>query len=138
VSCILKFASGAIASLVATFGIWGADLPRLQIYGPGGVLNAPDPNTFTGPIGVNLHADADGWRAVPVADEDADGEPNRRGIGVLDMLQAAAEGRPPRASGELAYHVLDVLQSVNDSAAGGRHIDVRSTCERPLPMPLPA
>jgi predicted dehydrogenase len=135
VSSVLRFGSGAIANLVATFGLWGPDLPQLQVYGAGGVLNAPDPNTFFGPVSLNLHADEVGWRNLAVEDEYADADKNRRGIGVIDMVRAAAERRPPRASGELAYHVLDVLQSVTDSTAGGRHVDVRSTCERPVPLP---
>jgi predicted dehydrogenase len=136
VSCILEFASGALANLVASFGIWGADLPQLQVYGPDGVLNGPDPNTFGGPITVKLHADEAGWRDLPLRGDQAAANPNRRGVGVLDMVQAAAEGRPPRASGVFAYHVLDVMQSVADSTAGGRHVEVASTCERPIPLPI--
>jgi predicted dehydrogenase len=134
VSSILEFGSGALANLVATFGVWGADLPSLQIYGPEGVLNAPDPNTFGGPISANLHADEGGWRDVPLAGERDDRTPNRRGIGVIDMVRAVAERRPPRASGQLAYHVLDVMQSVADSTTSGRHIAVASTCERPITL----
>jgi predicted dehydrogenase len=135
VSCILEFGSGALANLVATFGIWGADLPGLQIYGPDGVLNAPDPNTFGGPLSANLHPDGGGWRDVPLIDESGDAHRNRRGIGGIDLVRAVAEGRPPRASGELAHHVLDVMQSVGESTTSGRHIELASTCVRPAPLP---
>ncbi|HSP20047.1 MAG TPA: Gfo/Idh/MocA family oxidoreductase [Myxococcaceae bacterium] len=135
VSCILEFAGGALANLVASVGSWGPDLPKLQIYGPDGVLDGPDPNTFGGPIRANLHADEGGWRDLLLPGDTVDSSPNQRGIGVLDMVAALAEGRPPRASGDLAYHVLDVLQSVSDSAANGRQIEVASTCERPQPLP---
>jgi len=57
VSCILQFASGALVNLVATFGIWGADLPRLQLHGGDGILAAPDPNTFGGPVMANLRSE---------------------------------------------------------------------------------
>jgi predicted dehydrogenase len=135
VSALFEFRSGAIANLVATFGIWGADLPQLQIYGGDGVLDAPDPNTFGGPIRANLHADKRGWREVPLSGDDIDRNPNLRGIGVIEMVRAVSDGRPPRASGVFAHHVLDVMQSVADSTAGRRHIDVESTCERPTPVP---
>jgi len=135
VSCVLEFASGALANVVATFGIWGGDLPKLQVYGPDGVLNAPDPNTFGGPLSANLHRDELGWRDLPLDGDDGHTDRNRRGIGVIDLVRGLAEGRPPRASGELAYHVLDVLQSVADSTAGGRHIKLASTCLRPAPLP---
>jgi predicted dehydrogenase len=138
VSAVLEFESGTLANVVASFGIWGTDLPTLQVYGSDGVLNAPDPNTFGGPISANLHADQAGWRDVPVEGEPEAGNPNWRGIGVIDLVRAVAEGRPARASGVLAHHVLDVLQSVGESTASGGHIDVISTCERPTPVPIGA
>jgi predicted dehydrogenase len=135
VTCILQFASGVLATLVATFGIWGGDLPRIQLYGSGGVLNAPDPNTFGGPLRANLYADGAGWRDLPLAYDHTDGCRNCRGLGVIEMVEALAEGRPPRASAAIAQHVLDVLDSVLESAAAGRHVAVASTCERPSPLP---
>jgi predicted dehydrogenase len=134
VSCVLEFASGELVNLVATFGLWGADLPRLQLFGAGGVLSAPDPNTFNGPISANLHADELGWRELPLRYDHTAHCHNCRGLGVIEMADALAAGRPPRASGALAYHVLDVIQSVGESAAGGVHVDVHSTCERPSPL----
>ncbi|HXM55202.1 MAG TPA: gfo/Idh/MocA family oxidoreductase, partial [Candidatus Dormibacteraeota bacterium] len=136
VTCILQFASGALVNLVATFGLWGADLPKLQLHGAGGVLDLPDPNTFGGPVRANVHADELGWRELPLAYDHTDGCRNCRGIGVIEMSEARASGRQPRASAEIAYHVLDVIQCVDESAAGGHHVDVTSTCERPEPLPV--
>jgi predicted dehydrogenase len=135
VTGILQFENGALVNLVAAFGVWGVDLPRLQLYGTDGVLNSPDPNTFGGPITANLYADEAGSRDVPLAYDHTDECRNCRGIGVIDMVQAAAEGRPPRASGAMAYHVLDVMQAVTESSASDRHVEVTSTCERPPPLP---
>jgi hypothetical protein len=45
-------------------------------------------------------------------------------------------GRPHRASGDLAYHVLDIMQSILDAATAGRRLTIESTCERPAPLPL--
>ena len=51
-----------------------------------------------------------------------------RGVGVLEMARAIRAGRAPRASGELAYHVLDVLLSIEESAArGGAPVTVGSS-----------
>ena len=136
VSAILQFESGALVNLVAAFGIWDAGLPRLQVYGSGGVLNLPDANTFGGPVTANLYADEAGWREVPLAYGHTDHCRNCRGLGVVEMAGAVREGRAPRASGAVAYHVLDVMQSVTESASEGRHVVVESTCERPEPLPL--
>ena len=135
VTCILQFASGVLATLITTFGISGGGLPRMQIYGSGGVLNAPDPNAFGGPIRVKLDADGAGWRDVPLAYGHTDGCENCRGLGVIEMAQALAKGRSPRASAVIAYHVLDVILSISESAAAKRHVAVASTCERPTPLP---
>jgi predicted dehydrogenase len=65
---------------------------------------------------------------------------NSRGLGVADMAHALRSGRPHRASGALAYHVLDAMHAFLDSSQEGRHIELQSTCERPAPLPtgLPA
>jgi predicted dehydrogenase len=136
VTSILQFESGALANMVTAFGIWGADLPKLQVHGSGGVLNVPDPNTFGGPITANLHSDEEGWRDLPLAYDHTDHCRNCRGIGVIEMAQAVREGRAPRASGAIAHHVLDVMQSLAESALSGRHVEVATTCERPSPLPL--
>lgn len=46
----LEFASGPIATLIMSFDIHAADLPRIEIYGTRGTLSVPDPNTFGGPV----------------------------------------------------------------------------------------
>ena len=63
----------------------------------------------------------------------------QRGIGPADMAYALRYHRPHRASGELAYHVLDIMHAFDDSSRSGTHIELKSTCPRPaaLPMGLP-
>jgi predicted dehydrogenase len=135
VTSILRFENEALVNLVAAFGVWGADVPRLQVYGAGGVLDVPDPNTFGGPVRVNRHDEDGFWRDVPLAYHHTDHCRNCRGLGVADLAEAVREGRSPRASGAMAYHVLDVMQSIAESASEERHVEVASTCERPSPMP---
>ncbi|MFA4842099.1 MAG: gfo/Idh/MocA family oxidoreductase, partial [Agrococcus sp.] len=50
-----------------------------------------------------------------------------RGLGVLDMARAIAADRPHIATGELGYHVFDVLLSAQDSAATGQYLEIEST-----------
>jgi predicted dehydrogenase len=55
---------------------------------------------------------------------------------IEDIADAVATGRPHRATGDQAAHVVDVLDAVRRSAAeDGRAVEVRSTFERPAPMP---
>jgi len=59
-----------------------------------------------------------------------------RAIGVADMAYALRSGPPHRATGELAYHVLDAMHAFHEASASDRHVRLESTCERPSPLPL--
>ncbi|MCJ1698078.1 gfo/Idh/MocA family oxidoreductase, partial [Rathayibacter caricis] len=56
-----------------------------------------------------------------------------RGLGLLDMVRAIAEGRPHVATGELGFHVLDVMLSAQESAESGGFVAVDSTLSAPVP-----
>jgi len=132
IASTLQFASGAIGTIITSFDVWASQLPRIEIYGTEGSLAVPDPNGFGGPVFVRRAGDNE-WRPVPLTHGYAE---NSRGIGVADMAYALRSGRAHRASGALAYHVLDVMQATLDSPRAGRHIDVESTCERPAALPM--
>jgi predicted dehydrogenase len=132
VAGVLDFASGAVGMILTTFDVWGANLPRIEVYGTAGSLSVPDPNTFGGPIQV-LRKNEKEWREVPLAFGYAE---NSRGLGVSDMADAIAAARPHRAAGELMYHVLDAMEGLHDASSSGRHVQLASACERPAPLPL--
>jgi hypothetical protein len=50
------------------------------------------------------------------------------------MAHAIRTGRKPRAGLELMFHVLDIMQAVHEASERGRHMKLRSTCERPEPF----
>ena len=60
---------------------------------------------------------------------------NWRSLGVADMAESLNEDYPHRASGKLAYHVLDVMLPLEESAEQKKELEVKSTCKRPLAMP---
>jgi predicted dehydrogenase len=130
----LEFESGPIATLLISFDVWAHNLPRIEIYGSEGSLSVPDPNTFGGPVQLKLSGDSD-WRDVPLTHPYAE---NSRGLGASDMALALAEGRPHRASGELALHVLDLMESVEEAFVTGQYVKPRTTARRPAPMPMEA
>jgi hypothetical protein len=59
---------------------------------------------------------------------------NCRGLGLADMAAGLRSGAAHRASGEMAYHVLEVMHAVETASREGRHIEIASTCERPEPL----
>lgn len=132
VAGVMDFACGAVGTMIMTFDVWAANLPRIEIYGTEGSMSVPDPNGFGGPVLVRRMGGNE-WKEVPHTHGYLD---NARGIGVADMAYGLRSGRPHRANGELAYHVLDCMHAFHDASAQGRHIDVQSTCDRPAPLPL--
>ncbi len=131
VAGVLDFTSGAVATIITSFDVWGAHLPTIEIYGTEGSLAVPDPNSFGGPVKL-LRKGTKEWVDVPLAFAYAE---NSRGLGVADMADAVAKDRPHRASGEVMYHVLDVMEGIHDASRTGRCFAPKSTCERPAPLP---
>ncbi|SCD93404.1 Predicted dehydrogenase [Streptomyces sp. DvalAA-14] len=130
VTGILEHAGGALSTLVMSFDIHAARLPRIEVHGTDGSLSVPDPNGFAGP--VELYSSGS-WQPLPVSA----GHPGAgRGIGLADLADALAAGRPHLASAELAEHVLDVMLTLLDAAQRGTALAVTSSCERPAPVPL--
>jgi predicted dehydrogenase len=132
VAGIMDFANGAVGTIVTSFDVWAAQVPRIEIYGTEGSLSVPDPNGFGGPVLVR-RAGASDWSEVPLTHGYAK---NSRGIGVADMAYALRSGRPQRANGDMAYHVLDIMHAFHDASREGRHVELSSTCTRPAPLPL--
>jgi predicted dehydrogenase len=129
---VIDFANGAVGTLLMSFDVWAAELPRIEIYGTAGSLSVPDPNSFGGPVRVRREG-AQAWSEVPLTHGYFE---NSRGLGVADMADAIQTKRPHRASGELAFHVLDAMQAFLDASTAQRHIELGSTCSRPQPLPL--
>jgi hypothetical protein len=59
-------------------------------------------------------------------------------VGLLDMAAALHLRRPHRANGDLALHVLEVLDAFERSSVEGRHVMIETPCERPEPLSLGA
>jgi predicted dehydrogenase len=131
VAGVLDFTNGAIGTIITSFDVWHAELPRIEIYGTEGTLSVPDPNTFGGPVLLRRY-DQKEWKEIPLSHEYSE---NSRGIGLADMAIALQTGRKHRASGELAFHVLDIMQGIHDASDQGIHYSPISTCERPEALP---
>lgn len=126
----MQMESGAIATMITSFDCWGHQLPRIEIYGSEASLSVPDPNRFDGPVLIQK-AGTRQWEEVPLSHSDE----VRRGIGVADMAYGLHYGRAHRATGELAYHVLDVMHTFYDAANQAKHVKVESSCAQPRPLP---
>ncbi len=128
---VMDFASGAVGTFTITSDAYDTGLPHIEIYGAKGSLRCIDPNNFGGTIYLRT---ADSPELVPV--ETVFGyNGNSRGVGVADMAAALRSGRPHRASGEMAYHAVDIVHAMHEASAQNRHIMLASTCAQPAALP---
>jgi predicted dehydrogenase len=130
-SALLELAGGVTANLVASFEAPGQYVCDLVVHGTHGVLALPDPNAFDGP--VRLRAGRQGWTDVQF---ESRGDRDARGIGLHDLAEAISAGRPHRASGELACHVVDVARTILTAAKRGRTLEVSTSVDRPPALPV--
>jgi len=130
VAGVLDFKTGAVGTIIMSFDIKASGLPRIEIYCEQGTISVPDPNTFNGPVKVKRSNKTE-WEDIALTYGYSD---NSRGLGVADMACALMSGRKHRASGELAFHVLDVMQSLHEASAKGKHITLSTTCKKPEAM----
>ncbi|HEX4792043.1 MAG TPA: Gfo/Idh/MocA family oxidoreductase, partial [Actinospica sp.] len=135
VTGVLEHGNGALSTLLMSFDVWAGVLPKVEVYGTGGSLSVPDPNGFAGEVRV-FRAEAKEWEPVP----ERGGYPGAsRGAGIGDLARAlAAGGGPHRTDGRLAYHVLDVMESLLAAGQSGGSVTVASTCDRPAAVPAGA
>jgi predicted dehydrogenase len=134
---IMEFAGGVVGTILMSFDVWNAQLPRIEIYGTQGTLSTPDPNGTGGPVKV-FRAGMNEWTEIPLTHPYGTDAYSGygRGIGVADLAYAIRTGRPARANGQLAFHVVDVMESIHDAAREGKYIDLATTCLQPKPLPL--
>jgi len=132
---VLSFASGSVGTLTASFDLWSDHLPHIEIYGTKGILRLPDPDKFDGDVLFKPNG-SDTWEVVaPVlalAGWLVKGG-RIRGLGVADLVDSLG-GRPQRTSAELAYHVLEILESVEAASTTESVVHLKTAPARPEPV----
>jgi predicted dehydrogenase len=134
VSAIAQFEGGGVSQSLFSFQSPLAKMGFVEVAGTEGTLIMPDPNAFTGEVKITraasfatIRKDPE-WKSVPIT-----GTVAGRGIGVLDMARSIRSNKRHLASGELAYHVLDILVSIDEAIESKSTVEVTSTVE---PVPL--
>jgi predicted dehydrogenase len=138
VQALLEFVSGAQVTFLASWDVWRHGLPHIELHGRKASLRLPDPNMFGGvleiakgtaePRVIDTREQPFGDATWPVA---APLEVNHRGLGLADMARGIIDGRPHRANGEVALHVLAVMAGILEAAAEQRRVTIAERRERP-------
>ncbi len=130
VSVIADFAGGAQSVSTLSWDSPHRRVGHVEIVGTDATLSIPDPNEFEGTLQIKRKGEED-WTAIP-----SEGAVGGRGLGPLDMARSIAAGTPHRASGRLAYHVLDVMASVTESIEQHAWVAVGSTVPETEAIPV--
>jgi predicted dehydrogenase len=127
----LIFRSGALVTVTLSFDVPKHSHLPYELYGTEASLLVPDPNWFGGEVKI-ARPRAEAWESVPVTLPYADA--NYRSLGAAEMAHAILADRPHRASGDLALHVLEVMEAFDLASQEERVIDIGTTIERPAPL----
>lgn len=129
ISSSMEFASGVVGNVTITTEYCGYYDVLLKIYGTEATLICPDPNSFGGEAIISCFGEEKlrEKAAGPLCGDS-------RGIGLADMTYAQRTGRPHRCNDQFAFHVLDAMSAVLDSAEQGTVVSLASTTDRPEPL----
>ena len=116
---VLRLEHGALATLTVSFEARGQYLSGMEIFGSEATLYLPDANSFGGE--VSLRRGRGEPEPVPYT---ADGAQETRGLGLHELVESMRAGRPHRASGALALHVLEAADAVIRSSTERAVIDL--------------
>jgi predicted dehydrogenase len=116
---LLEFRSGTTVTFGASWDVFRHSNHPIELHGTEGSLRLPDPDTFGG--AVSLSERGAEWRNFQSGDElygaknwpfAAPDRANYRMLGVADLARSLETGAMPRASGELALHVLEIMEAI--------------------------
>ena len=118
---------------------------HMEFYGTKGSIIGPDPNMFGGPILVSLREGGE-WKEHSTENmklgktnifnqsgrsNEAPTNANYRGVGLSEMIYSIENNKKHRCNGELALHVLDIIDSTILAAKTSKQTKMRTSCEKP-------
>jgi predicted dehydrogenase len=130
VVAVLELEDGVVARLTASFYVGPSKQRGFEVHGDTGSLYLPTWGEFDSRI--ELQQRGGEYATVAPLREPYPGNDWSRALS--DLAEAIDEGRPHRATGEHAAHVVEALEAAKLSADQGGSVDVRSTFARPEPF----
>lgn len=130
---LVEFAGGALVNVGMSWDVFRHSNQPIELHGSEGSLSLPDPDTFGGTLALSRKGEA--WQTIDTATMTYGGlnwpyaapdRANYRMLGVADLARSLKEGRRPRASGELALHVLEIMEGILEAARSGRPVSIEA------------
>tara|TARA_B110000438_G_C15815916_1_gene651935 strand:- start:1982 stop:3127 length:1146 start_codon:yes stop_codon:yes gene_type:complete len=144
----VEFKNGSIIQGFISFDVQNHLRNHMELYGTRGSMIVPDPNMFGGPVITSKELGSE-WNEFTVEDRylgktniinksvrsnEAPKQANYRGIGLSEMIYSIENNIEHRCNGNLALHVLDLIESTIKAAENGEEISLKTTCKKPKPF----
>ena len=139
---LVEFVSGTVVTIAMSWDVFRHSNMPLELHGTEGSLRLPDPDTFGGSVAISERGKP--WREIATDHTihgrinwpyNAPDRANYRMLGVADLAQSLRNGAKPRASGELALHVLDIMEAILDAGESGKPVDIAPSSCQPAALP---
>ncbi len=127
----VELASGPVIRLTTNFYVGQhSKQSGIEFHGDIGSLHLASWQNFNSPVEYAPYHKA--YEPVPYVKEPYAG--TEWGRSVVELAAAIAEGRPQRATGAQAAHVVEICCAISDSLQQGRPVEVTSNFTPPTPM----
>jgi predicted dehydrogenase len=133
---VLELESGVVVRVTASFYVGASYQRGIELHGDDGILHLPAWSDFSSRLLLSTTGDADDYAEVDLLRPGYPGTDWSRPI--VDLAAAIDEGRRPRASGEQAAHVVEILDAIDRSRRDGGPVAIESSFTRPAPLPWAA
>ncbi len=110
---VLRHEGGALSTLTVGFESNDQYISGLRVFGSEASLELPDANAFGGELRVRR-----GRGEPELVRYEERGAMETRGLGLDDLVESLRAGRPHRASGDLALHVLAAAEALAEDGGG--------------------
>lgn len=128
---LVEHASGTVTRLTANFYVPGGSKQiGIEFHGDDGSLYLHDWHNFESPVELRAYDTA--YAPAPLIKTPYQGVEWSRGV--VDMVAAIRDGRPQRATGAQAAHVVEILTATAASYTQGGPVTLTSTFPPPAPM----
>jgi predicted dehydrogenase len=130
---VLEHEGGLVSRITASFYTTAGYQRGIELHGDDGIVWLPTWGEANSRVLLSPTGNADDYADVEPLRPPYDGIDWARPL--VDLAEAVADRRPPRASGEQAAHIVEVLDAIERSSRDGGKVSVRSTFPQPEPMP---
>ncbi|MFA5424744.1 MAG: Gfo/Idh/MocA family oxidoreductase [Phycisphaerae bacterium] len=132
VLAVLTLKSGVICSLAMSFEVRASRHSGIEVHGTDATLFIKDPNYFDTAVSITQgHYDANQQYIWTAQTLDFELPHIQRGFGLAQMTRAMDNKKEHLTNGKLAAHVVDIMQTIHESARHNKPLPVKSSVTQP-------